>query len=284
MICVAHLILLTGICAEAAPPRYTGLLRLARRRAHGDVLTVDEPWSASGLAERAASAGSISGAFFQALVAPVLRYVEGPIERGTAPVEFWGDDRAPSRVEDTRPLKSAELVASRVQLSLLPAEWDMMNHLVEKSSSLFLFGSELASWAASVKSLRHVHVVEADPALARRTRGRPEVQRAIDEGRLVLTGSSSIAGPPCSAADVRGAFEADWQLLVLTRKCESAGLLAALQAAAPGARAALLGPAGPGVSGDLVPGKAGVFNVFNRSSSLYVIAAPAVDVPQHGKP
>lgn len=128
------------------------------------------------------------------------------------------------------------------------AEFQLMSQLLRDAKSFFAFEGSLVPAAVGLSNLRHIHAIEANAEILNNLLEKPEVQTAIHGGRLVLTGQpapqdSLFNSPPdsCAPGEVQAAFEADWDLIFMGRKCSADAVMRTLEATSSKARVAVLG-------------------------------------------
>lgn len=135
-----------------------------------------------------------------------------------------------------------------VASDLKQAEFQLMAQLLRNATNFFAFEGSLVPVAVGFNNLHHIHVIEANAQTLKNLLEKPEVQDAIQDGRLVLTGPPAAEetvlsrdyAPACLPEQVQGAFEADWDLIYVGKECSPDNVGKILQAAPVDSRVAVL--------------------------------------------
>jgi hypothetical protein len=132
------------------------------------------------------------------------------------------------------------------------AEFHLMGELLRNATNFFAFEGSLVLTAVQLDNLHHIHAIEADPQALDSLLAKPEVQNAMHQGKLVLTGQpleqdnlfnsvSQTAAAMCVPSQVKGAFEAEWDLIFMGKDCSTDAVVKTLEATSSNARVAVLG-------------------------------------------
>lgn len=159
-------------------------------------------------------------------------------------------------------------------VAMQDAELKLIGQLLRDAKNFFAFEGSLVPTAVGLSNLHHIHAIEANAQILNNLLEKPEVQNAIHEGKLVLTGPPApldgldiAGGPPvsCTPGEIQGAFEADWDLIFMGKECSTDAVKSTLEATSLKARVAVFGQGAQSDSYDKV-GTAGSLTVFVRKN------------------
>jgi len=142
-----------------------------------------------------------------------------------------------SHSSSSRVRASGSSQASSVDMQ--DSELELMSELLRNATNFFAFEGFLVPSAVQLNNLHHIHALEADEHTLNRLMVKPEVQKAIHQGKLVLTGQPEPTS--CAPGQVKGAFEADWDLIFMGKGCSTDAVVKTLEATSNNAHVAVLG-------------------------------------------